>query len=231
MNVFDTIIVSGGNIEEEFALHFFENRDAAGKCRDCKVIAADKGLEFLIRQGIRPDMVIGDFDSASASVEDYLKEHKEIQVYRLKPEKDDTDTQSALRLAAQEGAASVLLLGCTGTRMDHVLANIGLLLFGKILGLQVTICDPWNRIRLVSSGTELRKEETFGTYVSFFALGGDVMGLTLEGFYYPLKDHHLSMAEAGLTVSNEIVEKTAKVTYKSGELLMIESRDGANGTL
>ena len=57
--------------------------------------------------------------------------------------------------------------------------------------------------------------------MSFFPLGGDVTGLTLEGFKYSLDHYRLTTADSGLTVSNEIVSEKAKVTYQSGTLLMI----------
>ena len=50
-------------------------------------------------------------------------------------------------------------------------------------------------------------------------------GLTLKGFKYPLDKYHLTVADSGLTVSNEIAEETAEITYDSGQLLMIMSRD------
>ena len=59
----------------------------------------------------------------------------------------------------------------------------------------------------------------------FFTIGGDVDGLTLEVFKFPLRSYHLTAADSGLTVSNEIREKQARVTYTSGQLMMIMSRD------
>ena len=71
----------------------------------------------------------------------------------------------------------------------------------------------------------LKKEEQFGKYVSFFTVGGDVSGLTLKGFKYPLDGYDLTVADSGLTVSNEIAAETAEVTFDKGKLLMIMSRD------
>ena len=71
----------------------------------------------------------------------------------------------------------------------------------------------------------LKKEEQFGKYVSFFTVGGDVSGLTLKGFKYPLDGYDLTVADSGLTVSNEIAAETGEVTYDRGSLLMIMSRD------
>lgn len=53
----------------------------------------------------------------------------------------------------------------------------------------------------------------------------DVSGLTLKGFKYPLDGYDLTVADSGLTVSNEIAAETAEVTYDRGSLLMIMSRD------
>ena len=89
----------------------------------------------------------------------------------------------------------------------------------------MALADRYNYMKLISGGTILKKAEQFGKYVSFFPLGGDVTGLTLEGFKYPLDKYHLTTADSGLTVSNEISEEYAKVTYESGTLLMIMSRD------
>ena len=150
---------------------------------------------------------------------------KDLKIIRLKPEKDDSDTQSAVNYMIAEGSRDILILGATGTRLDHVLANLGLLSLGKEQGVHIAIADQWNYITLVKSGTILRKAEQFGKYLSFFTVGGDVTGLSLKGFKYPLDHYRLTVADSGLTVSNEIQEETAKVTYESGQLMMIMSRD------
>lgn len=221
----DTVIVSGGNIQTGFALDFLEKIAEGSEKRKLLMIAADKGLEFFMKTGMVPDMAVGDFDSLSAEGKKYLSSHREIEVKRLKPEKDDSDTQSALHLAAEKGGKNILLLGATGTRLDHVIANMELLLLGREMGLSVSIADPNNYISLIDSGTEVKKEPQFGKYISFFPMGGDVTELTLEGFKYPLDRHHLTASDSGLTVSNEILEDRGRVTFESGTLLMIMSRD------
>lgn len=100
----DTIIVSGGDIHSDFALEFFEkNIDQAGR-NNIKLIAADRGLEFFIKAGILPDTAVGDFDSLSQEGKDFLESKKnEMEIVRLKPEKDDSDTQSAMTWLLAEG--------------------------------------------------------------------------------------------------------------------------------
>lgn len=221
----DTVIVSGGNIQKDFALDFLRERlNAYGEKRP-HLLAADKGLEFFLETGILPDTVIGDFDSLSAKGRDYLDQAENMEICRLKPEKDDSDTQSAVRLAIERGAREILLLGSTGSRVDHMLANIGLLVMGKEKGVRIRIADANNYMFLAESGMLLDKKRQFGKYVSLFPLGEEVTGLTLKGFKYPLCGYHLRAADAGLTVSNEIKEETAQISFEKGTLLVIMSRD------
>lgn len=240
----DTIIVSGGDIQSDFALYFLKkNIEKAGR-ENIRLIAADRGLEFFLDYLILPDVVIGDFDSLSEDGKNFLEmqnedipyggmlewklqkgEGKVVEVVRLRPEKDDSDTQSAMNYAIQNGAKEIVILGVTGNRVDHLIANFGLLILAQKQDTEVALADRYNYMKLIPSGTILKKAEQFGKYVSFFPLGGDVTGLTLEGFKYPLDKYHLTTADSGLTVSNEISEEYAKVTYESGTLLMIMSRD------
>ena len=240
----DTIIVSGGDIQSDFALYFLKkNIEKAGR-ENIRLIAADRGLEFFLDYLILPDVVIGDFDSLSEDGKNFLEmqnedipyggmlewklqkgEGKVVEVVRLRPEKDDSDTQSAINYAIQNGAKEIVILGVTGNRVDHLMANFGLLILAQKQDTEVALADRYNYMKLIPSGTILKKAEQFGKYVSFFPLGGDVTGLTLEGFKYPLDKYHLTTADSGLTVSNEISEEYAKVTYESGTLLMIMSRD------
>lgn len=219
----DTIIVSGGNIQKDFALPFIKKMFE--KKQDILLIAADKGLDFLLEAGMIPTAAIGDFDSLSMSGKEYLNHAGKTEVIRLKPEKDDSDTQSALMYAAGKGAENVAILGATGTRIDHLMANLGLLLLGEKMNLRVELFDAYNRISLAKNGEILEREKQFGNYVSFFSIGGEVTGLTLEGFKYPLQGYRLKVEDCGLTVSNEIAENKAKIMFSSGKLLMIMSRD------
>ena len=125
----------------------------------------------------------------------------------------------------QNGAKRITILGATGNRVDHLMANFGILVLAKNQGVEVILADQYNYMKLISDGTDLKKSEQFGKYVPFFPFGGNVTDLTLEGFKHSLEHYRLKTADSGLTVSNEIVSEKAKVTYQSGTLLMIMSRD------
>jgi len=224
----EAVIVSGGNIDRDFALDFLKDKiEEKGRDAVC-LLAADRGLEFFAETLFVPDMAVGDFDSLSQAGRKLLEsfEAQGMSVCRLRPEKDDSDTQSALMRAIFMGFRRVFLLGATGGRIDHLLANLELLSLGDKLGAEVVVVDERNYISLIPSGTALARKSQFGRYVSFFPVGGDVTGLTLTGFKYPLTRHHLTVTDSGLTLSNEITGENGTVTYDSGSLLMIQSKDG-----
>lgn len=217
----DTIIVSGGNIHKDFALDFLKKNKTENTC----LIAADRGVEFFMGTDLEPDVAVGDFDSLSAEGAKYMETLKHTEIRRLKPEKDDSDTQSAANYAIEQGTERIMILGATGNRIDHLMANFGLLMLGKTKQVQIVLVDAYNYMSLIESGMILKKEEQFGKYVSFFPIEGEVTGLTLKGFKYPLNSYTLKVEDSGLTVSNEISDPEAEVTFETGKPLMIMSRD------
>lgn len=212
-----TIIINGGNIEDDFALPFLQKEQYD------YLIAVDKGLEFCYRAGIQPDEMLGDFDSASPAVRDYF-ERLEIPVQLYKPEKDQTDMENAMRLALKRGSSEIVVLGATGTRMDHVLGSIYNLSIALDVGVPCALVDAHNRIRMIRHGLKIRKEEQYGKYVSLLAFGGSADKITLTGFYYPLHGYTMQAGD-GLGISNEITEEEAEISLEAGTLIVIESRD------
>ena len=212
------VIISGGHIDDAFALDWLEQNKY-----DC-MIAADSGMNFLHRNGIVPDIIAGDFDSVGSESLAYYQGLNDVQVMKLNPIKDDTDTEFVIREAIRRGAKEITVLGATGTRLDHVLANVHLLGIGLEENVSIALVDAHNRIRMISDWLEIKKDEQFGSYVSILPVKGDAKGVTLEGMKYSLKDAEVACFSS-LGVSNEIVEDVARITVKQGVLLVIESRD------
>ncbi len=214
-----TLIITGGNIECDFALDFL------GKLEPDFILGVDKGLQFCYEQKIWPDFIVGDFDSLDPAILEWFKVNKQIPVREYNPVKDATDTMIALEKALEKGSREIWILGGTGTRLDHVLCNIQILKNAYLAGVPAYLVDKHNLICLpVKSGFVLRRNEQYGNYVSFFPLGEEVEGLSLRGFKYPLEKYCLRNFE-GLGVSNEIVEEKAEVSWEKGVLVMIQSRD------
>lgn len=213
-----TIIISGGAIEDVFALSILENYESK------RIIGVDRGVEFLYRNKILPDYIVGDFDSISEEIIRYYKEETKVPIRAYNPVKDASDTEIAIRLAMTLGCDKMVILGATGCRIDHIWANIQSLEIARKAGVKAEILDPCNRIRLCDSEMHLKKREAFGQYFSLFPLGGDVENLTLKGAKYPLENHHL-IPNDSLCVSNEIVENELVITFSNGILVLMETRD------
>ena len=218
------MIIGGGMLQEEFALSFLQKRLTEEKREDTCLIAADKGLLFLERNGIKPDAIVGDFDSVDVSLLDRYKKDPRVTVRRLNPEKDWTDTEVAAQLALDEGCEVLEILGGTGGRIDHLLGNLQLLSLIRKKGADGFLLDEKNRIYVREQNFTVRRQEQWGKYFSLFAWGGDVTGLTLTGFKYQVENFTLgTVGTRG--VSNEVTAEEASVSFKSGRLLVAEARD------
>lgn len=211
------IIFTGGSIDIEFLrTQSFSKED--------EIICADHGLEAAYKLGITPDLLVGDFDSADSDILSLYEEKENINIVRFRPEKDDTDTELALHMAMKRNPDEILVFGASGTRLDHTLANIGLLSQTLKQGIRTYLWDLHNRISMIGDTCCLRKEQAFGDYVTLLPFGGDAEGVTLQGFKYPL-ENAVMHSGSSLGVSNELVEEEAVIYIRKGKLLVIESKD------
>lgn len=211
------LILTGGRIEDEFLV------DQLNRKQYSLIIAADHGLAVADRLGCNLDFIVGDFDSVPKDILDkYKKKSTPIQTFPT--EKDKTDTQIALELALMHNPTSIDMIGATGTRLDHVLANLHLLLLPMQLNIPAFIVDEYNRIYLKDKSFTLSKSEQYGDYVSLLPFSEQVRGLTLEGFKYPLYKVTLISGNS-LGISNEIIKEEALIEFSEGTLIVIEARD------
>lgn len=212
------MVISGGTIRKDFALSFIRGYQPD------YIVAADKGLAFCLENDLKADMIVGDFDSIPGGVLDTYIHRYHVPVRRFDPVKDATDTEIAVRETVKAGASRAVLLGATGTRLDHTIGNMQCLHILLDAGVEAVIADSHNRISLHEAPFTVRRAEQFGQYVSFLPAGGTVEGLTLRGFKYPLTDRRVTATDS-LCISNEILEDEAKVSFVSGRLYMIQSAD------
>lgn len=212
------VIVSGGELDEEFTLSILEQPESHF------IIAVDKGMEFLYHHDIMPSYIVGDFDSVDREIADYYRDETRIPIREYNPVKDASDTEIAIRLAMTLGCSELLILGATGGRIDHLWANVQTLTVPFRAGIDAKILDKQNRIRLIGGDTVLKKEEAYGPYFSVFPLVQEVYGFSIEGAKYPLHDHVLTPYDS-LCVSNQIKEDEVKISFASGVVILMETRD------
>ena len=218
------LMISGGPLDLLYAEKFLESR------KYDFVVAVDIGFQACLELGIRPDLLVGDFDTfGREKIKRYLSD-PEFHIDIHQPEKDETDTELAFRHIRSTGYTEVDVLGALGGRIDHELSNIHLLVHERKSGLSVKLYNEKNRIFVLDAaldgGHVFKREELYGKYVSFFPITEHVYGITLTGFQYPLFEKHISIMEnPGLCVSNEVTDSQAEITFREGILLCVESRD------
>ncbi len=192
------------------------------------VIAADGGVRHAARLEVAIDAWVGDGDSLDATGLAALLAGQ-VPMERTSPDKDESDTQLAVRAALQRGAAGVLIVGgLGGARIDHTLANVGLLAMPELAGRPAALLDARSRITLVRApgpgGVRVRRDLAGrpGDLISLLPLGPGVDGVTTSGLSYPLVDEPLPEGPArGL--SNVRTAADAYVTVRTGLLLVVES--------
>lgn len=185
---------------------------------DDYIVAADGGWQLAQQMGVRPAMLVADFDSLSMPIA-----MENVELASLPTEKDITDTAEAMRLAYEKGYRSFLLLGCTGGRLDHQQAALAVAADYARQGCDVVLADEKNEIHLLVPGNYVYPACP-DEKISLFAFGEDVTGLFIDGLKYTVSDYTLSPYDA-LCVSNEWVGEDACLSFKSGLLMLYFSKD------
>lgn len=181
------------------------------------VIACDKGYEHCKRMGIQPDLVIGDLDSYEGTID------KDIELMKLNPIKDDTDTMSAVRYALEKGYTNITICCAFGGRFDHSMANIQTAAFIIENGGTPKILGKGTKVFCIkNTSITLRKEEN--CYLSVFSVSDKSSGVTIQGAKYNVSDIEITNTFP-LGVSNEWVDDSAFIEVKQGLLLIVISEN------
>ena len=181
------------------------------------VIAADGGGDALARAGVAPHVLIGDLDSIAPAALAWAQSQG-AEVLRYAAEKDETDLELALLLAAERGAQRIDVLGALGGRWDHSLANVALLALPEIQGKAVRIIGVGQRAFLVRDSAVI--EGDVGDTVSLLPIAGAAHGITTRGLRYPLREATLHF-ERSRGVSNVLEQTPGSVKVREGLLLVV----------
>lgn len=143
---------------------------------------------------------------------------------RYPPEKDDTDTMLAVKLALSMGAQEIQIYGGLGGRFDHAIANVQVLRYLTEQGAVGILCDAQNWMTIQTGGTVRQYPKRMGWYFSLLSLSNICTGVTVRGTKYTLEKGTLS-ARIPLGVSNEITAEQAEVSLERGALLILYTKD------
>ena len=198
------VIVSGGDFSP-----------VSGLLQEDFVIACDRGYQWCERMGLKPDLLISDFDSYDGPVA------QDIRLDRHIPEKDDTDTMLAVRYAVEHGFRSILVCCALGGRLDHLIANLQAMLFAQTHGVSAVLqCEDTEIFTLRNSSLKLPRRD--GWSLSVFALDGPCRGVCIRGAKYPLQNAEL-IPSLPLGVSNQWIAEEAVISVLEGTLMIVLS--------
>ena len=188
------------------------------------VIAADSGYDNAATLGVKVDVLLGDMDSITES---FNAVPEGTEIIKMPPEKDDTDTSLAVKLAIERGCDNIVIIGGLSGRLDHTMANLSLLEWlshagGKTRFIRALITDGKNRARFIENDSALIPRSIF-KYLSLVPASKVCRGVTIKGCKYPLNNAKLSRGNAQYTTSNEIEGNVALIEIKRGALYIIES--------
>lgn len=185
------------------------------------IICCDGGSKPLFEEGIIPHYIIGDLDSSIPEIIQFF-ETKGVIFKRFNSKKDETDMELCIDFAISLGATEIVILCGTGTRLDHTLTNINLLIKAEDANVKATIIDDNNEISITSSSIKINGAK--GDLVSLIPLSTTVNGITTTGLEYSLNNATMTIGKS-LGVSNVLLDTEANISIKDGYLLVIKSND------
>lgn len=187
---------------------------------DC-IICADGGGRHALAMGLEPDYLMGDFDSLDKGLLEQLKGlPNPPELIRFPSEKDKSDSQLAVELALTLNPDSIIVMGGTGSRLDHTLANITLL--AQFPQADIRVVNDNNNLYLTTDKAVIHGKP--GDEISILPITPVVKGVTTKGLKWPLVNKTIEMGSS-LGVSNVLLESQAEFTLTEGKLLVLRSVD------
>ena len=182
------------------------------------VVAVDGGFRHAQNLGLSVDWLVGDLDSISTlDRDDSTSAPKRVVQYPT--EKDATDLELALQELSSLDIEQVTLIGVTGGRLDHALANLMLIARADwSFKIQFGCDSGWATV--VTNSYPFNHRLPSNALVSLLPLGAAVTGVTTHGLYYPLSDATIEVGST-LGISNLALESSAD----SGESSVGETMD------
>lgn len=207
------VIIANGDLEDlGFYREFLEDDDL--------ILCANGGTKHALTMGLKPEVIIGDLDSLHHEDRQKLKE-ADSKFIEHSSEKDKSDLELAMDYAVGIQPREIIIIGALGgKRADHAFINLLLLYVPFQAGIPARIIDENQEIFLAEKETIVNG--AVGDYISLFPQTADVCGVVTVGLKYPLNGETLYFASTrGL--SNEMIAPQARISLKSGLLLVIKS--------
>ena len=188
------------------------------------LIVADGGyynyLKLENQKDLFIDILIGDFDSLDLQKVNIDCKTKILKLY---PVKDDTDVLDAVKYALDMGFNEFYIYGALGKRVEHSIANIGVLSYIKDHNANGFLFDDKKVIRVVKN-ERIILDSNYSGYISIFSMYEKSSGVTIKNLRYELNNYDL-YENYPLGIDNEFIGKSASVEVKKGKLLVIYNKN------
>jgi len=182
-----------------------------------KIIALDGAALPCIREGIIPDIVLGDFDSLDRSLIDRLAKKYDIEFIYL-PDQNSTDLEKSFYYILDYKPKSISVCQATGLRLDHSIHNLRLLRRIHSQISDVTIYTEMEKVQFIRDKTIIISAE-HNEPIALLAFPEAIV--TSKGLKFDMNNTLLKFAEREST-SNHLVNGSARIKIK-GEILLIIS--------
>ena len=211
------VLLAGGEVSVTADL-----RDVVQKA--AYVVAADSGVKHAAALGVRPDVIVGDFDSVT---EDVLAAYHDVTHVRHPPEKDWLDLELALHHLQTQGFTHIVIVAGFGSRLDQSLAALLIAARQVQQGLRVQFHSGQRQAFVLTAAQQLVLPAASGRTFSLLSLGAEAR-VSVVGAKYPLEGAVLEFG-VGLGVSNITAHTTSTpattVTVQQGLVVVILEDD------
>lgn len=175
------------------------------------IIACDGAVNKLLEHGIEPAFIVGDLDSIS----DQIKERYADRIYH-NPDQETNDLTKSVQFASSRGFKSIAILGATGIREDHTLANISLLTGYEEMFRSVEMVTDYGIFKPITRTTRFESFEK--QKISIFSLP-PLVSVSVHNLKYPIVNRKLPIWWEGTL--NESVGDFFEVELHGEGLLIV----------
>lgn len=184
------------------------------------IICADGGTRHALELGVRPNLIVGDLDSADpAVIQSFRNDGTDIELYPRN--KNETDLELAINRAIELNLKQIVIVAALGGRLDQTLGNITLLTDSRLSTFDVRLDDGVEEIFFCRDRVQVKGRS--GDIVSLIPWLGVVSEIQTQNLKWALNKETL-YPDKTRGISNEMISDTASISIGSGLLLLVHRR-------
>jgi len=173
-----------------------------------KIFCTDGAYNFLKEINIKPDLIIGDFDSINKLPKDIPHLHT--------PNQNFTDFEKAIKYIIKNKYNSIDVFAANGLEQDHFLGNMTTALKYK-KKIQIVFFDDKQTYYFIEK--KFKIENIKGKKVSLFPFP-KAKNIFSKGLQYPLNGMDLNMTKNKIGTRNLAIENTVEIKFSKGNILI-----------